>query len=547
MTFESTFTSQSADVGQAFGAVAFNGLATTLAQLLGFPPSLAAVSTAVVAPPTVTAASQTLYEGQSVAASSLIASTSVPAGKSITEYAISDSETDGHLVYNGVTLAKGTWYDFTAAQLAQVTYVAGSTTGSDKVSIEVSDGGAFSAASVATITVTAAPSIVSQLKDPGIAADVANMLAKNGANSLTYANVLTILQDAAASEGGGMNATKFSTLQTLVSMFNQPNGISVPADVQQLAADVVDGNSANAYWNGGSSTAVPLGNLSATSTQTQVNELIGEWFLGTDLPSLSLSAIGESNLGPTYKTTTLPLYGASGAPSNLDVNQGYLGDCYFVSSLAEVALQDPSAIENMITSDGAGVYTVRFFVDGQADYVTVDSALPVMTGYEWANGSTLEFANGSVSWVGLVEKAYVELNAQTAAAQEGGHTTGDAYEDINGGTATALTEITDQSFSTYSLSGSTSTASLNSLMSTLETDWTKGEEIILSTPNNSTGNLVGDHMYEITGVNLAAGTITLQNPWNTAYSGSLSMSFTETIKQLASADCTLYATSGVAV
>jgi len=193
------------------------------------------------------------------------------------------------------------------------------------------------------------------------------------------------------------------------------------------------------------------------------------------------------------------------------------------------------------------VYTVRFFVDGQADYVTVDSALPVMTGYEWANGSTLEFANGSVSWVGLVEKAYVELNAQTAAAQEGGHTTGDAYEDINGGTATALTEITDQSFSTYSLSGSTSTASLNSLMSTLETDWTKGEEIILSTPNNSTGNLVGDHMYEITGVNLAAGTITLQNPWNTAYSGSLSMSFTETIKQLASADCTLYATSGVAV
>ncbi|MGD0184413.1 MAG: C2 family cysteine protease [Roseiarcus sp.] len=544
MTFETTFASLLADVEEASGAGALNGLATTLAEILGLPPSPAAVSTAVVAPPTVTAASQSLYEGQSVAASSLIASTTVPAGKSITEYAISDSGTDGHLVYNGVTLAKGTWYDFTAAQLAQVTYVAGSTTGTDKVSIEVSDGGAFSAASVATITVTAAPSIVSQLKDPGIAADVAKLMVNN---SLTYANVLTILQDAAASEGGGMNATKFSTLQTLVSMFNQPNGISVPADVQQLAADVVDGNSANAYWNGGSSTAVPLGNLSATSTQTQVNELIGEWFLGTDLPSLSLSAIGESNLGPTYKTTTLPLYGASGTPSNLDVNQGYLGDCYFVSSLAETALMDPSAIENMITSDGAGVYTVRFFVDGQADYVTVDSALPVMTGYEWANGSTLEFANGSVSWVGLVEKAYVELNAQTAAAQEGGHTTGDAYEDINGGTATALTEITDQSFSTYSLSGSTSTASLNSLMSTLETDWTKGEEIILSTPNNSTGNLVGDHMYEITGVNLAAGTITLQNPWNTAYSGSLSMSFTETIKQLASADCTLYATSGVAV
>ena len=105
--------------------------------------------------------------------------------------------------------------------------------------------------------------------------------------------MLTILQDAAV---GGMTATKFSALQTLASMLNQPGGITTSAYVQQIADDVIDGNSANAYWNGGSSTATPLGNLSATSTQTQVNELIGKWFLGTDLPSLSVSAIGESNL-----------------------------------------------------------------------------------------------------------------------------------------------------------------------------------------------------------------------------------------------------------
>ena len=36
--------------------------------------------------------------------------------------------------------------------------------------------------------------------------------------------------------------------------------------------------------------------------------------------------------------------------------------------------------------------------------------------------------------------------------------TGDAYEDINGGTAYALTEITGQSFNTYALSASTSTS-----------------------------------------------------------------------------------------
>ena len=119
--------------------------------------------------------------------------------------------------------------------------------------------------------------------------------------------MLTILQDAAV---GGMTATKFSALQTLASMLNQSGGLSTSAYVQQIADDVIHGNSANAYWNGGSSTATKLGNLSAKSTQTQVNELIGKWFLGTDLPSLSLSAIGESNLNPTYKTSTLPLYGA---------------------------------------------------------------------------------------------------------------------------------------------------------------------------------------------------------------------------------------------
>ena len=301
--------------------------------------SYSTTETTVVPPPTVIAASQTLYEGQSVAASSLIASTSVPKGKTITEYAVMDSGTDGHLVYNGVTLTAGTWYDFTAAQLAEVTYVAGSGTGTDKVSIEVSDGGAFSAASVATITVTTPPSVVSRLKDPGIAADVSKLMVNN---SLSYNAMLTILQDAAV---GGMTATKFSTLQTLASMFNQPNGVTVSSYVQQIADDVIGGNSANAYWNGGSSTAVALGNLSAASTQTQVNELIGKWFLGTDLPSLSVSAIGEANYNPTYQADTQPLFGASGTPNYLDVNQGYLGDCYFVSSLAETALQDPSVIE----------------------------------------------------------------------------------------------------------------------------------------------------------------------------------------------------------
>jgi hypothetical protein len=248
-------------------------------------------------------------------------------------------------------------------------------------------------------------------KDPALVPDIAAH-SQNG--SLSYNSVLTILQDAAS---GGMTASKFAALWSFASELNASGGGNVSPYVQQIADDVIDGNSANATWNGGASTATRLGNLSAASSQTQADDLIGEWFLGENLPSLSLAAIGEANLNPTYQNSTLPLYGPSGAPTCQDVNQGYVGDCYFVSSLGEIALKDPSVIENMVSGNGDDAYGVRFIVNGKPDYVTVNSELPIMGGgYEWANGSTLEFANGtSDDWVGLVEKAYAELNAQTNA------------------------------------------------------------------------------------------------------------------------------------
>ena len=143
--------------------------------------------------------------------------------------------------------------------------------------------------------------------DPALAADIAGH-EQNG--SLSYNSVLTILDDAAA---GGMTASKFAALKSFASELNAIGGISVTAYVQQIADDVIDGNSANATWNGGASTATKLGNLSATSSQTQADELIDEWFLGANLPSLSLSAVGQANLNPSYQNSTLRLYGPSGA------------------------------------------------------------------------------------------------------------------------------------------------------------------------------------------------------------------------------------------
>jgi hypothetical protein len=354
---------------------------------------------------------------------------------------------------------------------------------------------------------------------------------------------LSILEDAAA---GGMTASKFSALQAFASELNTQGGISVSPYVQQITDDVIFGNSANATWNGGAATATKLGNLTAASTQTQADELIGEWFLGTNLPSLSLASVGQSNLNPVYKASTLPLYGPSGAPTYQDVNQGYVGDCYFVSSLGEVALKDPSAIENMISSNGNETYSVRFFVNGQPDYVTVNSQLPVMTGYRWSNGSQLEFANGTTDdWVGLVEKAYAQLNAQTNAPHGMAlNSASDSYAGITAGNGSALTLITNQGESPTTLSPRLSASILGTILSNLTSNFNAGEEVLMSTPGNSTGNLVGSHMYMVTGVNAATGALTIHNPWNGAYSGPLAMTFTETIQQLAADNCTLWVTSG---
>ena len=150
-------------------------------------------------------------------------------------------------------------------------------------------------------------------------------------------------------------------LQSFASELNPPGGVSVSPYVQQIADDVIDGNSANATWNGGASTATTLGNLSATSTpdpgrradrrvvprdqpaEPQCRrDRRGE--PQSDVPDLDAAALRPER-GPTYH----------------DVNQGYLGDCYFSRRSARSRCKDPAAIENMITSNGNGTYCVRFY------------------------------------------------------------------------------------------------------------------------------------------------------------------------------------------
>jgi hypothetical protein len=386
----------------------------------------------------------------------------------------------------------------------------------------------------------AEPSFLDELQNAHIRTAVADELGAN--DILNYHGVLHLLDVAA---GGGMNACKFGTLETLVSLMNAPDGISTSAYVQHISHSLVDGDPANADWTGGEPVSIPLGNLSATSTQAGVHDLIGKWFLGTDLPSTA-----HTGSEATYEVQKGPLFAAGGVPTYHDVNQGELGDCWFVATLAEVALQDPSAIESMITKNGNGTFGVRFFVDGHTDYVTVNKELPVTDdGLEFNNGSTLKFANGANGdplWAELVEKAFAQLNAEPNAVHGALGAAINAYEGIAGGEAdNALAEITDQKSVEYASDQLVADAA------TIGAAFDSGEEVDLGTdtlPKSYRGHdLVRDHVFEVIGYDESTDSFTLHNPWGSAQeSAKTPMTFTMSAQELADNGCSMTVAQGPA-
>jgi hypothetical protein len=388
----------------------------------------------------------------------------------------------------------------------------------------------------ATDTDTAVPGFLDELHNAHIRTDVADTLGAD--DSLSYHGMLQVLDAAAI---GGMTAGKFHTLETLASLINAPDGISTSVYVQHVSHSLIDGDPANAEWTGGESTPVALGNLSATSTQAQVDDLIGKWFLGTDLPSMA----GTGSFEATYEVHKGPLFAAHEAPSYLDVNQGGLGDCWFVATLAEVALQDPSAIEKMITNNDNGTYGVRFFVDGKADYVTVNNELPTGSEPLWANGSDLAFANGAKGdplWAELVEKAFAELNAEPNAVHGASGTASNAYEGIAGGFAdNALAEITGQDSFTFTSNHLVADAA------TIGAAFDSGEEVELGTdivPKEYRGDLVNSHVFEVIGYDAGTDEFTIHNPWGSASASP--MTFTMSAHELAAAGCSMTVAQGPA-
>jgi hypothetical protein len=377
---------------------------------------------------------------------------------------------------------------------------------------------------------TSLPSWVASLSTASIKTD---MTAADVGGTVGYAGLEKVFADLGgtlASSGTALTAAEFSDLKTIAANLN--NGMSTSAYLVAVTNDLVDGNAANATWTGGAAKSAALGNLAVGSSATQLNELVGKWFLGTDLPSSTVQMSGTPTFSVSYSAPNLPLYGAAG-PSINDVNQGYLGDCFLLASAGELASQNPSAVQSMITANGNGTYGVRFYVNGAATYVTVNGQL--------ADGGT-EFNEASDLWASLVEKAYTQLQAGGNVTGNGAASYGNSWSSIgNGGypeyaleQLTGASQIVDyyangsswgtQTYNqSLAVTGGSGGASTASVLSVIAADLSKGYEVVLSSNTNAyvtvggktMQTLVSGHAMSVYGYDASTGCLEIRNPWGT--------------------------------
>lgn len=209
-----------------------------------------------------------------------------------------------------------------------------------------------------------------------------------------------------------------------------------------------------------------------------------------------------------------------------DAKQGNLGDCFFVTSLAVVAQQNPELIRRAIKDNGDGTYTVTFYKESggflgigtsvKPVQVTVTPQLP--TSERVTKGGNVpvnahigadDIANGKQEmWSTVMEQAYAQWKGGGNAAKgyakldEGGHT-GDVLFALTG-KESSVKDPDD--YSLKELARMQSEGKAITLSSLASGDGGKKQLY-------QNGNLVTGHAYYVTGVDEANGTVTIQNPW----------------------------------
>ncbi|WP_243147191.1 C2 family cysteine protease [Scytonema sp. UIC 10036] len=296
---------------------------------------------------------------------------------------------------------------------------------------------------------------------------------------------------------------ELSELKDLRTIVSNSSYFKMPDHVRVLSNKLVNGDAANAKYDGKS-----LGNLYAGSSGDHMEKLVGKWFLGSDRP---VSDQPETKEKFKYEKANGSLF--QNGVSYQDINQGYLNDCYFLAGLGEVAFRSPQTIQNMFIDNGnsTNTYTVRFYVNGVADYVTVDKYLPVDKSGNFVYAQPGQFNKKHFTdpnnelWVALAEKAYAQWNESGKIVRDNTN----SYKGIEFGWDREVVKH---------ITGRNSTRSTSFDFNTMVSAFNSGSLMgVSSNPNASQidpkSRIAANHVYVVVGYNSSTQKFKLFNPW----------------------------------
>lgn len=193
------------------------------------------------------------------------------------------------------------------------------------------------------------------------------------------------------------------------------------------------------------------------------------------------------------------LFGPNG-PQASDINQGKIGDCWALSTLAAQATTDPASIQKMIQKNQNGSYTVN--LPGGAQ--TVSAPTPA----ELALGNS---SQGHGIWANVMEKAlgqYVGQTEPNKASIEPLAAMGPSQATV------AMQALTGQPAARDALHATNGSPAVNFHQEALKIQQAlaSGQSVVASALKPSDG-LPGHHAYTVASFDPHTHSVTIRNPW----------------------------------
>lgn len=172
--------------------------------------------------------------------------------------------------------------------------------------------------------------------------------------------------------------------------------------------DSLGGNYLNTNYWVDKQDLVYAGSLEWNSGRVHIIENFYQPYGGT---TVGLALNGPNLIDPTAKTDSSTRLSSSSfwgvSPQLEDINQGSVGDCYFLTALQSLAQFQPDRLRTLAVDLGDGTYAVQFKRGGTTQHVRVDGDLAT-----WGAGGGLVYNRPGASgaqWASIFEKAYAHF------------------------------------------------------------------------------------------------------------------------------------------